>query len=162
MSASYMLAYSYFTQAFQGWVKDRSAALALARQINDKLFQRDPEFAPAYRLRARFAMLWDLPEYDPEAALADVRNSVELGPNDHRSHWALGFVLFVLGYFDEATVEFATVMRLSPHSDDISHPAWYAVALSATGHYERAVAEVEAAVAAHPKSSAGPSFRGSV
>ena len=115
MSASYMLAYSYFTQAFQGWVKDRSAALALARQINDKLFQRDPEFAPAYRLRARFAMLWDLPEYDPEAALADARKSVELGPNDDLNHWTLGIVLFQLRHFDEATAEFAAAMRLNPH-----------------------------------------------
>jgi len=110
-----MLAYSYFTQAFQGWVKDRSAALALARQINDKLFQRDPEFAPAYRLRARFAMLWDLPEYDPEAALADARKSVELGPNDDLNHWTLGIVLFQLRHFDEATAEFAAAMRLNPH-----------------------------------------------
>jgi class 3 adenylate cyclase/TolB-like protein/Tfp pilus assembly protein PilF len=160
--AWHRLAYTYFSQGAYGWAKDRRAALDRARQLNDKALQLDQEFAPAYHLRARLEMLSDLPEYDPEAALADVRNSVELGPNDHRSHWALGFVLFVLGYFDEATVEFATVMRLSPHSDDISHPGWYAVALSATGHYEQAVAEVEAAVAAHPKSSAGPSFRGSV
>jgi len=161
MSASYMLAYSYFTQAFQGWVKDRSAALALARQINDKLFQRDPEFAPAYRLRARFAMLWDLPEYDPEAALADARKSVELGPNDDLNHWTLGIVLFQLRHFDEATAEFAAAMRLNPHPPTFL-PGSRAMALSAAGHHDQAIADVEAAIAANPKNPQGPRFRGEV
>ena len=95
-SASFSLAYAYFTQAFSGWVKDRQAGLSRARQINDELLQRDPQYAPAYRLRARFEMLWELPEYDPEAALADARKSVELGPNDDLNHWTLGYVLFFL------------------------------------------------------------------
>jgi predicted Zn-dependent protease len=36
------------------------------------------------------------------------------------------------------------------------------VALSATGHYEQAIAEIEEAIAAHPKNPLGPSFRGRI
>jgi tetratricopeptide (TPR) repeat protein len=160
-SASYSLAYAYFIQAFQGWAKDRLAALARARQINDKLVQRDAEFSPAYRLRARFEMLWDLPEYDPEAALGDARKSVELGPNDELNLWTLGYVLFFLRHFDEAAAAFATAIRLNPHPPTFL-PGWHATALSAAGRHEQAIAEVEAAVAANPKNPQGPWFRGQV
>jgi tetratricopeptide (TPR) repeat protein len=38
----------------------------------------------------------------------------------------------------------------------------HAVALSAAGHHERAIAEVEAAIAAAPKNPLGPFYRGQV
>ena len=159
--ASYVLAETYFQQADFGWVKDRLAALGRARQLNDKVLQLDPEFARAYTLRARLEMRWELPESDPEAALADARKSVELGPNDERNLWELGFVLYQLGHFDEATAEFATAMRLKPHPD-IFTLGLHAIALSAAGHHEQAIAEVEAAVAANPKNPLGPLYRGQV
>jgi TolB-like protein/Flp pilus assembly protein TadD len=156
-----LLAETYFLQADFGWVRDRLAALGRARQVDDKLLQFDPECASAYGLRARLAMRWELPEYDPEAALADARKGVELGPNDGYGHWTLGFVLYLLGHFDEATAEFATALRLSPHPH-ISRPGLHAVALSAAGHHRQAIAEVEAAIAAHPKNPLGPFFHGLV
>jgi tetratricopeptide (TPR) repeat protein len=112
-------------------------------------------------MRVRLEMLWELPEYDPEAALADARKAVELGPDDDFSHWTLGWVLFWLGRFDEATAEFATAMRLNPHPT-IFEPGWHAMALSATGHYDAAIAEVEAAIVADPKHPAGSALRGHV
>jgi TolB-like protein/cytochrome c-type biogenesis protein CcmH/NrfG len=160
-SAWQLLAYTYFQQADLGWVKDWLAALGRARQLDEKLLQLDPEFASAYGLRARLEIHWELPEYDPEAALADARKSVELGPNNDFSHWTLGFVLYLLRHFDEATVEFATAMRLNPHPD-ISRSGFHAMALSAAGHYEQAIAEVDAAVAADPKNPFGPFYRGQV
>ena len=156
-----LLAETYFLQADFGWVRDRLAALGRARQLDDKLLQLDPECASAYGLRARLELRWELPEYNPEAALADARKGVELGPNDGYGHWTLGFVLYLLGHFDEATGEFATALRLSPHPH-ISWPGLHAVALSAAGHHEQAIAEVEAAIAAHPKNPLGPFFRGIV
>jgi adenylate cyclase len=156
-----LLAETYFLQADFGWVRDRLAALGRARQLDDKLLQLDPECASAYGLRARLELRWELPEYNPEAALADARKGVELGPNDGYGHWTLGFVLYLLGHFDEATAEFATALRLSPHPH-ISWPGLHAVALSAAGHHEQAIAEVEAAIAAHPKNPLGPFFRGIV
>ena len=156
-----LLAETYFLQADFGWVRDRLAALGRARQLDDKLLQLDPECASAYGLRARLELRWELPEYNPEAALADARKGVELGPNDGYGHWTLGFVLYLLGHFDEATGEFATALRLSPHPH-ISWPGLHAVALSAAGHHEQAIAEVEPAIAAHPKNPLGPFFRGIV
>jgi tetratricopeptide (TPR) repeat protein len=102
-----------------------------------------------------------LPEYDPEAALADARKSVELGPNDDPSHWTLGLVLFLLGHFDEAVEEFATTLRLNPHPY-IWESGFHAVALSATGHYKEAIGEIEGASAAQPKNPFGLVFRGRI
>jgi adenylate cyclase len=159
--AWHYLAWSYFYQADLAWVKDRLAALGRARQLNEKALQLDPEHAGAYNLRARLEVQSDLPEYDTEAALADGRKSVELGPNDDKSHWALGLVLFALGHFDEATAEFATALRLNPRPY-IWESGWHALALSAAGHYEQAIAEIEAAIAAHPKLAFGVTYRGRI
>ena len=112
-------------------------------------------------LRARLELQPDLPEYDPEAALADARKSVELGPNEDPSHWNLGFVLFLLGHFDEAAAEFATALRLNPHPY-IFESGLHAVALSATGHYKEAIAEIGGAVAAQPRNPFGLFFRGRI
>src|SRR5215469_188015 len=128
------LAFTYFDQADLGWAQDRIAALNRARQLADKVLQLDPEFAGPYWLRARLEMQPDLPEYDPEAALANARKSVELAPNDDPSHWTLGLVLFLLGHFDEAAAEFATTLRLNP-PPYIWESGFHAVALSAIGHY---------------------------
>jgi adenylate cyclase len=152
------LAFTYFEQADFGWVKDRPAALDRARQLDDKILQLDPKFAAAYAGRARLEVRWELPESDLEAALADARKSVELGPNDGEGHWTLGFVLYQLGHFDEATAELATALRLDPHVP----PGFHAIALSAAGHHEAAIAEVEAAIAANPKHPILPWYRGRV
>ncbi len=159
--ASSFLAYTYLYQGMTGWVRDRLAALGRARQLTDKVIQLDPEFAVAYQIRANLEMLWDLPELDPEAALADARKSVELGPNDDIGHWTLGYVLFLLGHFDEASAEFAATLRLNPHPY-ISQLGFHAMALSAVGHREEALAEIAAAIAADPKYPLGPWFRGQV
>jgi adenylate cyclase len=156
-----LLAGTYFQQAIFGFVKDRLAALGRARRLGDKVLQLDPEFPGAYRLRARLEMLADLPEYDPEAALADARKALELGPNEDDSHWTLGLVLYVLRHFDEAAAKFAAAMRLNPHPP-IDRPGWHAIASSAAGHHEAAIAEVEAAIAANPKIPLGPWYRGQV
>jgi adenylate cyclase len=115
ITAWQVLAFTYFDQADLGWVQDRISALDRARQLNDKVLRLDPKSEGPYMLRARLELQPDLPEYDPEAALADARKSVELGPNEDPSHWTLGFVLFLLGHFDEAAAEFATALRLNPH-----------------------------------------------
>jgi adenylate cyclase len=161
LAAWQFLAFTYFDQADLGWAQDRIAALNHARHLDDKVLQLDPEFAGPYWLRARLELLPDLPEYDPEAALADARKSVELGPNDDPSHWTLGLVLFVLGHFDDAAAEFATALRLNPHPY-IWESGSHAVALSATGHYKEAIAEIEGAVAAQPKNPFGFVFRGRI
>jgi adenylate cyclase len=155
------LAFTYFDQADLGWAQDRIAALNRARQLADKVLQLDPEFAGPYWLRARLEMQPDLPEYDPEAALANARKSVELAPNDDPSHWTLGLVLFLLGHFDEAAAEFATTLRLNPHPY-IWESGFHAVALSAIGHYKEAIAEIEGEIAAQPKNPLGLSFRGRI
>ena len=160
-SAWHQLATTYFQQGFLGWAKDRRAALGHARELIDKVLQLDPEFARAYGLRVRLELTWDFPEFDPEAALADARKAVELGPNDDLAHFALGFVLLQLGRFDEALAAFATTLRLNPHPP-IAMPGFHAVALSAIGHYEQAIAEVEAAIAADPKNPTGANSRGRV
>jgi class 3 adenylate cyclase/TolB-like protein/cytochrome c-type biogenesis protein CcmH/NrfG len=155
------LAFTYFDQADLGWAQDRIAALGRSRQLNDKVLQLDPESASPYWLRARLEMEPDLPEYDPEAALTDARKSVELGPNDDPSHWTLGFVLFLVGHFDEAAAEFAITLRLNPHPY-IWESGFHAVTLSATGHYKQAIAEVEGEIAAQPKNQFGLSLRGRI
>ena len=88
--------------------------------------------------------------------LADARKSVELEPNDDLNHWALGSVLFSLGRFDDATAEFATALRLNPHPYSFE-PGWHAMALSAAGHHEAAIAEV-----ANPKDPTEFFLRGRV
>jgi len=115
ITAWQILAFTYFDQADLGWAQDRIAALNRARQLNDKVLQLNPESEGPYMLRARLELQPDLPEYDREAALADARKSVELGPNEDPSRWTLGLVLFQLGHFDEAAAEFATALRLNPH-----------------------------------------------
>jgi TolB-like protein/class 3 adenylate cyclase/Tfp pilus assembly protein PilF len=161
VAAWQFLAFTYFDQADLGWAQDRIAALGRARQLNDKVLQLDPESASPYWLRASLELQPDLPEYDPEEALADARKSVELGPNDDPSHWALGLVLFLLGHFDEAAAEFATTLRLNPHPY-IWESGWHAVALSSTGHYKEAIAEIEGASAAQPRNPFGLLFRGRI
>ena len=140
------LAYAYFLQANNGWAKDRASALGRARQLNDKVLKIDPQFAFAYRLRAALYMLPDLTEFDFDAALADARKSVELQPDDDLNHWTLGSVLFWLGRFDDAAAAFATALRLNPRPYSWE-PGWHAMALSAAGRHEAAIAEV-----ANPKS----------
>jgi adenylate cyclase len=159
LAAWQVLAYTYFDQADLGWAQDRIAALGRARELNDKVLQLDPEFAGPFWLRARLELLPDLPEYDPEAALADSRKSVELAPNDDPSHWTLGLVLFQLGHFDEATAEFATALRLNPHPY-LWESGFHALALSATGHHKEAIAEIEGATAAQPRNPFGLIVRG--
>jgi len=161
ITAWQVLAFTYFDQADLGWAQDRVAALNRARQLNDKVLRLDPESEGPYMLRARLELQPDLPEYDPEAALADARKSVELGPNEDPSHWNLGFVLFLLGHFDEAAAEFATALRLNPHPY-IFESGLHAVALSATGHYKEAIAEIGGAVAAQPRNPFGLFFRGRI
>jgi adenylate cyclase len=156
-----LLASTYFDQADLGWAQDRIAALDRARQLNDKVLRLDPESEGPYMLRARLELQPDLPEYDSEAALADARKSVELGPNEDPSHWTLGLVLFQLGHFDEAAAEFANTLRLNPHPY-IWESGLHALALSATGHYKEAIAEIEGATVAQPKNPFGLSFRGRV
>ena len=89
--AWHRLAWTYFNRADQGWAKDRIAALGRARQLGDKLLQLDPEHAGAYNLRARLEMQPDLPEYDPEAALADARKSWSSAPVTTRATGRTGF-----------------------------------------------------------------------
>jgi adenylate cyclase len=161
IAARQVLAFTYFDQADLGWAQDRIAALDHARQLNDKVLQLDPESEGPYMLRARLELQPDLPEYDPEAALTDARKSVELGPNEDPSHWTLGLVLFELGHFDEAAAEFANTLRLNPHPY-IWEAGLHAVALSATGHYKEAIAEIEGARAAQPKNPFGLLFRGRI
>jgi class 3 adenylate cyclase/TolB-like protein/Flp pilus assembly protein TadD len=161
LAAWQFLAFTYFDQADLGWAQDRIATLGRARQLNDKVLQLDPESAGPYWLRARLEMQPDLPEYDPEAALRDARKSIELGPNDDPSHWTLGLVLFLVGHFDEAAVEFAITLRLNPHPY-IWESGFHAVTLSATGHYKEAIAEIEGEIAAQPKNPFGLSFRGRI
>jgi adenylate cyclase len=156
-----ILAFTYYTQVDFGWVQNRIAALDRARQLNDKVLQLDPEFAGPYWLRAQLEMQPELPEYEPEAALMDVRKSVELGPNDDISHFWLGTVLFSLQHFDEAAAEFGTTLRLNPHPY-IWESGSHAMALSATGHYKEAIAEIETATAAQPKNPLGFLYRGRV
>ena len=155
------LAFSYFDQADLGWAQDRIAALGRARQLNEKVLQLDPESASPYWLRANLELQPDLPEYDPEVALADARKSVELGPNDDPSHWTLGLVLFLRGHFEEAAAEFATTLRLNPHPY-IWESGWHAVTLSATGHYKEAIVEIEGATVAQPQNPFGLLFRGRI
>jgi len=150
------LAYAYFLQANNGWAKDRPSALVRASQLNDKALKIDPEFAPAYRLRAALKLVPDLPEFDFDAALADARKSVELQPNDDLNHWTLGWVLFWLGRFEDATAELATALQLNPHPYGFE-PGWHAMALSAAGHHEVAIAEV-----ANPKTPTDFFLRGRV
>jgi adenylate cyclase len=161
ITARQILAFTYFDQADLGWAQDRIAALDRARQLNDKVLQLDPESEGPYMLRARLELQPDLPEYDPEAALRDARKSVEMRPNDDPSHWTLGFVLFLLGRFDEAAAEFATTLRLNPHPF-IWQSGLHAVALSATGHYKEAIAEIEGASAAQPNNPFALFFRGQI
>jgi adenylate cyclase len=161
LAAWQFLAFTYFDQADLGWAQDRIATLNRARQLNDKVLRLDPESAGPYWLRARLELQPDLPEYDPEAALRDARKSVGLAPNDDPSHWALGLVLILLGHFDEAETEFATTLRLNPHPY-IWESGFHAVALSATGHYKGAVAEIEGASAAQPNNPFGLSLRGRI
>jgi len=161
ITAWQLLASTYFDQADLGWAQDRLAALDHARQLNDKVLQLDPESEGPYILRARLELQPDLPEYDPEAALADARKSVELGPNEDPSHWTLGFVLFLLGHYDEAAGEFATALRLNPHPY-IWESGLHALALSATGHYKEAIAEIEGEIATQPKNPFGFLVRGRI
>jgi len=161
ITARQILAFTYFDQADLGWAQDRIAALDRARQLNDKVLQLDPGSEGPYMLRARLELQPDLPEYDPEAALTDARKSVEMRPNDDPSHWTLGFVLFVLGRFDEAAAEFANTLRLNPHPY-IFESGLHAVALSATGRYKKAVAEIEGASAAQPNNPFALFFRGQI
>jgi len=161
ITAWQLLASTYFDQADLGWAQDRIAALDRARQLNDKVLQLNPESEGPYILRARLELEPDLPEYDPEAALADARKSVELGPNEDPSHWTLGFVLFLLGHYDEAAGEFATALRLNPHPY-IWESGLHAMALSATGHYKEAIAEIGDEIAAQPKNPLGLFVRGRI
>jgi tetratricopeptide (TPR) repeat protein len=161
VAAWQILAFTYYTQVDLGWAQDRIAALDRARQLNDKVLQLDPEFASPYWLRAQLEMQPELPEYDPEAALSDARKSVELGPNDDVGHFWLGVVLFSSQHFDEAAAEFGTTLRLNPHPY-IWESGAHAVALSATGHYKEAIAEIETATAAQPKNPLGFLYRGRV
>ena len=83
-----------------------------ARKWFDKAVEANPQYAAAYAMRV-CASSW-LPEFDFDAALADVRKAIELDPSDPESNRILGYLEFLSGNDEAARARLLRATQLNP------------------------------------------------
>jgi len=84
--------------------------LGEAQRVASALIERHPTRGLAWKVLG--ALLWA--QGDRDEALAAMRNSVQLLPEDAEAHCNLGFTLTLLERFDEAERCFADAIRIDP------------------------------------------------
>jgi tetratricopeptide (TPR) repeat protein len=93
--------------------------------------------------------LWQHKNVDQ--AIADGQRAISLDPNFARGYGSLGAALHYAGRSEEALEHFATMVRLDPHCPG-PYQHFLAQAHFALGHFEEAIAALQARLAKQPHS----------
>ena len=128
-----------------------------ARQMCEKAIELDPSYAEAYvgltwvNING-FRWGWSDTHSREESlrlALETAKKSVELGPFNSRTHWALANVLMQSGKLEQALAKYDRALKLNPNSArmraDMAEPMVYA------GRAEEAVSLVKTAIRLNPR-----------
>ncbi len=125
---------NHFTRAF-------AIALALLSGCAATITEKDRATA---RIRYDFAVV-QLGEGRTRDALRDLLSAIELDPEQHQFHNAIGLVYHALGRQEEALTHYATAVRLDPGFSSAHNN--YGVLLLDLGRYEEAIEQFKRALA---------------
>jgi TolB-like protein/Flp pilus assembly protein TadD len=143
-------AHAYLTQV------DKSAESETGLEEAERWFRRateiDPAYARAWGWLGYSRMNRVLEGWAPAEAAAEAedhaRRAVALSPDDHDTHWALGFVYSATGRPQRGLTEFEEARRINPN--DANMLAEMAEVLTQLGRHEEAVAQVRQAFKLNP------------
>ena len=135
---------------------DKSAESETGLEEAEAWFRRateiDPKYARAWGWLGYSRMNRVLEGWAPAEAAAEAesfaKRAVHLSPDDHDTHWALGFIYSARGRPQLGFSEFEAARRLNPN--DANMLAEMAETLTQLGRHEEAVAQVRQALALNP------------
>jgi len=152
LDPKFTLAYARLSLAYSlaqenDWVSDKEVAAQKALRLAEKAVALDSDSPFAHWALAR---VLTRPLFnDPERALSELRQTVNLDPNFADGHAFLANVLNYVGRAEEALGIIKTAIRINPH-----HPFWYihikGQCLLLLGRYEEAIPAFQAAIERNP------------
>ena len=154
-ATSSLEAYDYYLRgrdAFLLWTKEDNTR---AGELFRKAIELDPNYAKAYANLAwvhgnewRFNWSND-PDTSLDQALEIAQQALALDPDDHESHWALGFVYLFRREFDRSITEYERALALnSKHAEFLVD---IADALVYMGRTDSAIAQYKEAMQINPR-----------
>ena len=148
-------AYDYYQQGRKAFDIFTKEANNKAGKLYEKAIEHDPDFALAYSYLTwvhvyNWAYKWgEDPERSFDLALESARKATALDPDDHESHWALGFAYLQHGKFDRAEAEYERALALNSNDADLL--VEMAELLVKTGKATQAVDQVKAGMRINPR-----------
>jgi len=135
---------------------DRSAETEAGLKEAEGWFERatriDPTYARAWGWLGYMRITRVLEGWAPQEAALEAedfaKRAVSLSPDDHDTHWALGFVYSSTGRLDFGLAEYEAGVALNPN--DTSMLAEMAQTLSLLGRHQDAVKQIRQAIALNP------------
>ena len=157
-------AYEYYLRGRQYFHQGREKSLQFARRMFQRAIEIDPGFARAWAgladCNSYLYMWWDASDANIQQAESASRKALQLAPALAEAHAARGFALTLKKYFDEATEEYETAIRLDPTLFE----AWYfyARARRQQGKLAEAARLFEKAMEVRPEDYQSPALCASV
>jgi len=121
-------------------------AFPAARAAAERALAIDPDDVLAIVMRAHTA-LWF--EWDFRRAEDHVQRALAVAPGFYLAHECLGYVLAAQGRFDDAIAAMERGRSLDPISENATYDLAWVLVLA--GRWERAIRELEPALAKHPQ-----------
>ncbi len=152
LDSGFALAHAYLAltlalEYVNRWSADPEGSLQRAQEEVGRALALDPKEAEAHYVQG-IIHLW---RKDVDQAIADAEQAIALDPNFARGYGSLATALHYAGRSKEALEQLQTMARLDPqHPPNYKH--FLAQAHFALGHYEEAVAALEARLALQPHS----------
>ena len=143
------LGWTYFTEWFFEWNRDRAQTLGRALELGQRAVALDDSLADPHRLLGR-VLVW---QKQHEQALAEAKRAIALDPNNADGYWNLGNILAFAGRPEEGIEVIKQGMRLNPRyrsSDLLQLGQAYRVA----GRYDEAIVALKRVLALNPNSAA--------
>lgn len=142
------LALTHNLQSINGWSTELDGSSTRAQELVARALALDPMEAGAHYAQG-IIRLWQHKNVDQ--AIADIKRAISFDPNFARAYGALGAGLHYAGRSEEGLRQFETMAKLDPHYPAPYHHFW-AQAHFALGHFEEAVAALQARLAQQPNS----------
>jgi len=148
-------AYDYYQQGRKAFDIFTDKANNEARELFEKAIELDTEYALAYSYLTwvhvfNWRYRWgEDPERSFDLSLESARKAIALDPDDHESHWALGFAYLAHGDYERAEAEYERTLALNPYDADLL--VEMAELLVKTGKAAQAVAQVKTGMRINPR-----------